>query len=354
MRAETRHEKRMAFRFSDINKVVQNASGWLGLLPLGAALTGGYAYLISYSAWLIKTNWADRIFLAIGLALLTMLVISASLALYRIWRPLRITKEIKADVDSESSNLEDSLLKERLLRARQITELQQRLVSAEQSVADVVKSAENTHQFAVDTVRMLDTIVANAVNPVSQLLKNTIIRIDDSESSFAEFKNKIESWSRTFTDDTDRRFLSVDQGFSAILDRERLISLTEDIDRGAYELSGPTRGEHLGDWHGWQVKEQNWRQKIVSWCQLAATYRFGVSEHVHSTPESLYRGAWDAADILFPNADAIIAWRTFRIILRNFESESELVGRALLMAAFARPSLKSRPTVPRGEDQLLR
>jgi hypothetical protein len=72
-------------RFSQINSLVQNATGWAGFIGL---LFAGYTYLASRLTLMKGFGLADFVAVGIAAALLTALVIAAILAAWRYFRPL--------------------------------------------------------------------------------------------------------------------------------------------------------------------------------------------------------------------------------------------------------------------------
>lgn len=73
---------------SKLNKLVQNTSGWLGLLPLGGGLAAIYAYVLRHTTFLSGKNWADITVLVIVALFITLLASSASLASWRFFNPI--------------------------------------------------------------------------------------------------------------------------------------------------------------------------------------------------------------------------------------------------------------------------
>jgi hypothetical protein len=168
---------------------------------------------------------------------------------------------------------------------------------------------------------------------------------------YQAFKKVIERGLKNVWEKLERRCEFIDQGFAAILDRERLLSLADTIESKGEELSAPTRGEPVASWDDWAVHERRWRAALGDWCHLADAYRVGVTERVNDKPEEKYLGRWKADDGLFPDSATIYSYKTFRIILSNFREERKHVESCVRLAAFARPSLKGRFKIPQGEDQ---
>ena len=75
----------MLKHFLRIDKGVDILIRWFGVLGV---LSAGLAFGAKRATWLADANWADAILIGVGLALLTMLGVTASLALFRVFRPL--------------------------------------------------------------------------------------------------------------------------------------------------------------------------------------------------------------------------------------------------------------------------
>jgi hypothetical protein len=167
-----------------------------------------------------------------------------------------------------------------------------------------------------------------------------------------DHQDRMEGWVETIRDDIHGRFEFVDQGFAAILDRERLLQLAASIETVGEELSGPTRGEPMSDKDAWLTKFGEWHKDVEAWSRIGAVYRDGAIERIYDTPKSEYRGEWKATDDLFPDSLAVHDYKTFRIMLRNYYVERKPVDNCVRMAAFARPSTKGRSAVPRDKNQM--
>lgn len=202
---------------------------------------------------------------------------------------------------------------------------------------------------AVADAKAANDYVAGSVAAFQHLLGEAREAQAEASKEHASFKVVVEraienTWRRL-----DLRCKFIDQGFKAVRDRERLLQLGASIEAVAEELSGPTRGEPLGDHNTWHAKIGGWSRNVETWSRIAEIYRVGVVERVHATPQQEYRGKWTATDNLFPDSVAIHDYKTFRIIYRNFREEREPVERCIELAAFASPSTKGRGDVD-GEE----
>jgi hypothetical protein len=167
-----------------------------------------------------------------------------------------------------------------------------------------------------------------------------------------EFQEKMEAWVGQLQRKIRFGLRGADQGFAAILDRECLLEMAAEIQDIGDELSGPTNGEALSDREGWTAKYSAWHRIVEEWSRLAANHREGVVGRVFDTPPREYKGKWKVTDDLFPDSNAVHDYKTFRIILRNFQAERKHVDYCLLLAAFAHPSMKVQGD-PEDDDEML-
>ena len=173
----------------------------------------------------------------------------------------------------------------------------------------------------------------------------------EGDKDYRSFKRLVEQALENTWRKIDRRSDWIDQGFAAILDRERLLSLAASIEAVADELSGPTRGEPLIDRDKWLAQFGGWMGDVETWTRIAEIYRADVIKKVHDTPQHAYRGDWAEPDSLFPDGSiAVHDYKTFRIVLNNFRDEREPVERCVQRAAFVRPSMKGRSEIERDEE----
>lgn len=168
-----------------------------------------------------------------------------------------------------------------------------------------------------------------------------------------EFQVKMDTWVTNLQTTIRLGMRGVDQGFSALLDRERLLEMAYDITVVGDELAGPSHGKPLGDWKEWQAKFTAWNRTVDEWARLADKHRDGVVKRVFDTPRSEYKNKWGADYTFFPDHDSIDDYKTFCIISRNFHVERKNVDYVLMLAAFRSPSKKCRGDPNDEEDPML-
>lgn len=169
-----------------------------------------------------------------------------------------------------------------------------------------------------------------------------------------EFQEKMEAWVGQLQQKIRLGLRGVDQGFSALLDRERLLEMAFDIQNVGDELAGPSTGKPPGDWQAWQAKFAAWNRAVDEWARLADKHRDGVVKRVFETPRSEYKNKWGVENYdIFPDHDAAYEYKTFCIISRNFHVERKSVEYVLVLAAFRSPSRKCRGDPESEEDPML-
>ena len=157
-----------------------------------------------------------------------------------------------------------------------------------------------------------------------------------------QFQERMETWVGNLRREIRLGFKGVDRGFAAIYDRERLLDMAYDLTAVGDKLTGPSRGEPLGDWTEWQANAAEWHKAVEAWARLAEKWREGTIERVIlATPPSEYKQDWGVEDYnIFPNHNAGHDYKTLCITSRNFHVERKSVDQYMLSAAFVRPSKK--------------
>jgi hypothetical protein len=224
------------------------------------------------------------------------------------------------------------------------------LEDVEKSLAKIEERLTESDAAAAKLNADYDTFKANFDHSVDQMLAPLRAAQKEAGEDYAKFKMLVERALENTWEKLRRRCEFIDQGFAAILDRERLLDLADMIDVVGDELSGPTQGEPMSDRDAWLSKYGGWRSNVEAWARIGGIYRAGVIERVFDTPPSEYGGQWKATDDMFPNSNAVHEYKTFRIISRNFYAERAAVESCVQMAAFVHPSMKGRGGVDRDED----
>lgn len=169
-------------------------------------------------------------------------------------------------------------------------------------------------------------VVGNLGGAIEQIME----RLDKLEARF-------DATLSLNSDDSAQRFRALYLALAAIWHRERLKQLEVALKEEGEWLSLPVTEKRFHDeneWDRWQGREENWRCDLDRWCELAEVYKRGVSRSIVATPEHLYKAKWSITDDQFPNANAVWQFKTFRIILRNWDTALADVQRRVHLAAF--------------------
>jgi hypothetical protein len=152
----------------------------------------------------------------------------------------------------------------------------------------------------------------------------------------------METWVGNLRSEIRLGFKGVDRGFAAIYAREQLLDMACNLTKVGDKLTGPSRGEPVGDWTEWQAKAADWHKAVEAWARLAEKWREGTLERVIlNTPPSEYKQDWGVEDYnIFPNHNAGHDYKTLCITSRNFHVERKSLDQYMLSAAFVRPSKK--------------
>jgi hypothetical protein len=153
-------------------------------------------------------------------------------------------------------------------------------------------------------------------------------------------KRQLDDWTHNHACNQDQRFKFVDRGFLAIWHRELMSEIELRIDKKSDWLLRSRRGERIDNWGQWNHKKGEFSNDVLEWLRLAETYVPGISNKVNDIPPHRLIGEWPEPDDLFPNVDAITAYRAAAVLLENYQGQRHLAHRALEAAAFHSPSMR--------------
>lgn len=328
-----------------------------GILAIAGIATNQIA-----AAWPAASSfmaWAVSSPVTIFLAFITWVIV-----LQRPWRRVPASAPVSEDaaLKAEIGDIEDRLksLEAALGPVREISEAAMRSITAihqnqnqwNDDSFQHVSDLEQRIGAAVKGARDYAEGTGVALRDEIQATTQRVIRAIDEQD---EFQAKMEAWVGNLQKKIRLGLAGVDKGFAAIIDRENLLEMAANIQDVGDELTAPSRGEPLGDWGTWQAKSGLWHKAVEAWARLAAKHRLGVVERVFDTPRSEYKQKWGVEDYgIFADHDAVHDYKTLCIISRNFHVERQSVDQCLLLAAFAKPSMKVKfdPDDPDDADLL--
>lgn len=177
-----------------------------------------------------------------------------------------------------------------------------------------------------------------------------IARVEARISEMADKVDRLGSFAEQHVRNTRERFQNVDGGFKAMRHREQLAYHAEMIEELAGMLLCIREGKPVENWGEWSSLSSRWLTGVSMWIAIAEIYRDGCKQRIMVVaPEELH-GNWPEDDSLFPNIDAIMAYRKIAVTLGHFRLEQKPVDEAIVLAAFHAPSMKGRD-YPKGEGQ---
>jgi hypothetical protein len=277
------------------NKTAQAISAWLTIFATAFAVLSKLT-----PEWFGTLTLSQAILLGTGLAISLALAIAITLAIggfgYRLIRPLPSTfpsgwdadlpvldhpgeddfrDELRAladrigDLKQGSSVAEAMHLSDQRLAA--VTErFGERLEKLETHVDAIIRLdkksdevAAKEYSAATDAIGGLRAYADELGRRIGQLLEGQV----EVRREQQDFQQKMEAWVGALQRKIRLGFAGVDQGFAAILDRERLLSIAADIQDIGDDLAGPSNGKPLGDWGAWQAKFADWQRAVEAWAR---------------------------------------------------------------------------------------
>lgn len=285
---------------------------WSGIYAL---MTSGYAWLAGLLPWFGPLSLPEKIAIAIPAALVTLLAVTASLALFRYFRPLSHPSPV--DGPTPTASYDDSALLAGL--------------AALGNDLDALKGAIQTQN---EDFQAQIVAVGQQFGRMQTAIMTEIKRIEALESLNEQY--------------TRRQVASLYQALAAIYHREHLAALAVEIEDGAVELSAPTTLEARYDadqWEEWEGKHSAWRRVVQQWADLAGCYADGMDGKVFDIHPDQFKQKGQAKVEQFPDTEAFIAYKGFWIVLKQWRGWREEGERAVHQAAFNGATSSDRPII---------
>ncbi len=272
----------MLKQFSRADKITDVAVRWWGAWIL---LSGAYTWLASRMTFLGTLNWAELAGVGIAAALMTLLAITASLALFRVFRPIapyQSSVDDRVDAGNESD------------------------------IAEIKEWSRSISEFSTTTSERLD-------NQLNQIAAHAV--------DIATLK-----------DESDKRFRKIEMSIVAAGHREFMLSWASEIEIDAESLFLSGCKTPLTDkaaWAAWENRHSHWQGRIEDWLLLAQVYRLNVRNDVNRTPDALYETSrWKFSDSDFLDSNAVRKYKTFCMIQGNWDGLKDAVHNAARRVAF--------------------
>lgn len=304
--------------FSKADRALDVIIRWGGLVTVLAA---GYAWLANNMPIMRSLNWAEFVGLGVILALLTLLSITASLALFRRFRPLPVVAALDYVAPVREAYDDADLRRQIAGLSEQLAELKQKV--ADDRLADYAEGLATTGAERDARTVAMDALIQRVADfeirvgkyaegrasDIEQRVQNQGIRLDDHE-----------------------------QALKAIYDRERLIALANTINQKAETLIEPVRLGKIFDadeWALWKKSFRSWEGDLSHWVAYAHFYHRGslIDEIRLIRADALDRKAAAKKD-QFPDDDGLTTYKKFGIFYENWVDLEEQVSERVRQQAF--------------------
>lgn len=258
---------------------ISNQMGW----PKIPALWGMTGYLLPWWGWLLLTQ---------GILVL---------ALFEYVRR-------NSDVSAEQPGVSDERLRE----------------IAEQVLTSI------WHETVNPTIR--DSLAAKLVVVERDLFAQIDERFDSQIKQIATQAGEFAG----FKAETEKRLLMNDYALAAMGHREVLLKYAADLESGSDSLDLAVRGGSLlatAEWNDWERDYKTWRSQLEHWLIFASPYSADI-ELVKKLPDNIHKLRWTFGDSHFPNSAAIHEYRSFCVILHNWNEIKNKVHTSVRKVAF--------------------
>ncbi len=253
---------------------------------------GGYLLLSAFFTWLLaklpilnSLTWPAYILIGIALALITVLTVTASLALFRIFKPI---SKIQTIDDSKSL-----LISNRAHDEQSSTSL---ITTAKKDVT-VVDDLETSPPTATDALQVIDERLEQLENHKIQAVNSRI--------------------------DTLKDMMAINMGAMAEMhdaqaELQFFEPLTHEIKLDADNLSKLPLSK------SWHEDFDKWEKKLKHWVTFPEKYHPDKFDYSLAFDHNLLKSEhWSKQVNAIKNSDDSLAYKKFRILLRYFEDNEE-------------------------------
>ena len=297
---------------------------WATIIGL---MVGGYTWLASKLPWFGEIGLAEMIAIAIPAALVTLLAVTASLALYRYFRPLSPSGS-QYGPSLPLQGYDDSAIRHEIVEIR--SGLDETKAHLAQTGRDIAETLSN-HQKLLQLQGGLEARFDGALDG----LKESIQQSDETKrSNFEALQERVGRLEALIQEETERRRRS----FWALQAREYLKELAAEIEFDAGLLYDRLASGEVYDrnaWDKWESVHAVWNMRLQSWLDSAKWYAPDLLAKVLQFPDSAYAGEWSVRDDQFPDAEAVRKFKRHRIINSQWNETREVVKHGLDLVAFS-------------------
>lgn len=250
-----------------------NVANWIGVYTGVSAILSWIAKKVT---WLGDPNWAEAIFVGLGVAGVLSLVLSVTLIAIRYFRPLReLSPEAPLDAIPNGDEAQ---------------------IGLGELAVSVECLESNVRQLTGKLESLGDTVEANATS-----IEN-------------------HKWS-----------------LLAIYHRERMLDLASRIDESGFEVGLRHEIDKQfteAEFEEWGTKFLAWRALLGQWCRYASFYLGRDPQNeIERIDESGLRENWGVSAEQFPS-EGLVRYKTFRIYFRNWSNIRDVIHQKVKMQAF--------------------
>lgn len=250
---------------------------WAAVVGL---MIAGYTWLASKLPWFGQIGLAEMVAIAIPAALVTLLAVTGSLALYRYFRPLGGAASSLATLSYDDSELRTMVLEIKGRQQRIIDDYQRMLAAATR-----FDEAEEAHKGQFDTL-----------------------------------------------------FLAL----QAILAREQILKLTETLHEKGSALAAVLQSDEKltpEQWQLWLSDKTTFESGLRRWLDIACGWHPQAEARIEAVdPREFIGKVWRDIDQRLPGHDAVITFKTFMLKLRNWRTFEDQVRTVIQVGAFGGPN----------------
>ena len=290
--------------------------------------------------WFGELTWPQIVLLGLVIAFASLLIVTASLALFRVFRPFAAHGEGRSDAVGEgNTSASDDLSRKIEKLGGEVAKLSmiksaiiddyQRMSGLEARVGGDMDGLKLAIGDQFDSVRMGLEVIERKANEANGLSS----KVEEIRTDCAAMRRDLEKLEAVQRDDRERRLGS----FAALAAMQRLTRLSEQIKLDAASLYDRLKSGEIYDqtrWDQWENVHGHWAAVLGEWLDTATWYALAVKDRTLTVDDAKYGVSWSVSDAQFPNAEAVRRFKKFRIIQQQWEDVVPSVQAGMESVAF--------------------
>lgn len=309
----------MRGKFLLLDKWVDRIGYWAGGYTV---LSGVVSWGASHLAFLQPYGWAETIFFSMAVSAVLVLVLCACLVAWRFFKPITAVPGA-ASVAATAEEDQSAFIRKRIddLSLTVIAQNESRDRDFSEVSASISKLAERTSK--------LEGLIQPKTRGLLDYLENGDFnsRFDLIDANIKDVRSNIDTLSSMIKDTINTANHNHAQLHDRVYNLFRARDVEREMDRLLAEidpLSTKLRlamSDSIGItiWSDWNEAFELWRDKLEELAQVVAPY-INIDERVFSiNPERYKPKNWNICQIDFPNGDQAHDFKTFSIILEQFQ-----------------------------------